>query len=205
MKASGKNKKLFRSLTEKQTTEDVIFNVISTVIVSLICIAIIYPLYFIVIASISNPDFVLAGEVFLWPKDISFDGYQRILNYDQLWIGYRNSIFYAVCGALLSSTVTIFAAYPLSRPDFSGGKAITIFILITMFFHGGLIPTYNLVKSLGLRNTPFVLLLVNGISVMNVFIARSYLKSSSIDSLYEAAQIDGSSHIGYFFRVLIPI
>ncbi|WP_028974685.1 carbohydrate ABC transporter permease [Spirochaeta cellobiosiphila] len=208
MRASGKKKKkegLVAALTFKQTKEDIIFNVITTVFVILGCFVIIYPIYFILIASISNPDYVLSGQIIFWPKDISLGGYERIFNYSPIWVGYRNSILYSLFGAIISGAITLFVAYPISRQNFSGRKFITIFILITMFFQGGLIPTYILVKSLHLRNTPFVLLFVNGINVMNVFIASSYFKSSNIESLYEAAQIDGCTHFGYFFKILLPI
>lgn len=207
MKVSGKKKKetLYAALTHKQTKEDIIFNIITTVGVSIICFLVIYPVYFIFIASISNPDLVLSGDITVYPKEIDLGGFKRIIAYNQIWVGYRNSIFYALVGGFLSATLSIFGAYPLSRADFSGKKAITIFILITMFFQGGLIPTYMLVKSLGLRNTYFVLIFAHGLNVMNILIAVSYFKSSNIQSLYEAAQIDGCTHFGYLFRILIPI
>lgn len=205
MKVSGRKKSLFTALTHKQTKNDVIFNIISSAIVLFICFLVLYPLYFIVIASISNPDLVLAGDITFFPKELTFGGYDRIFKYKQLWIGYRNSIFYAIVGGFLSATLSIFAAYPLSRSDFSGKKVITIFLLVTIFFNGGLIPTYMLVKSLGLRNTYAALLFVNGLQVMNILIAVSYFRSSHISSLYEAAQIDGCSHFGYLFKILIPI
>jgi len=205
MKASGKSNSLISALTHKQTTGDIVFNVVTSLLVLLGCFFVIYPLYFILIASISNPDLVLAGKIAFWPKELTFGGYERILNYDQLWVGYRNSTFYALAGAVLSATLSIFAAYPLSRQDFSGKKVFTIFLLITIFFNGGLIPTYMLVRSLGLRNTYAVLLIVNGLQVMNILIASSYFKTSHIESLYEAAQIDGCSHFGYLFKILIPI
>ncbi len=202
MKASGN---VFASLNEKQTTSDKLFNYITLVLVLGGCFIVLYPLYFILIASVSNPDLVLAGKITFLPREVDLSGYQRIFKYDPLWIGYRNSIFYAVTGALASGFLSLLGAYSISRRDFSGAKVLTIFLLITMFFNGGLIPTYILVKSLGLRNTFGVLLIVNGLQVMNIFIASSYFKSSDITTLYEAAQIDGCSHFGYFFRILLPI
>ncbi|MDC7242236.1 MAG: carbohydrate ABC transporter permease [Spirochaetales bacterium] len=204
MKAFG-NSSLVRAMTHKQTKSDILFNVLTSSIILVGCFIVLYPLYFILIASISDPDLVIAGQISFFPKGLTFSGYERIINYNQLWIGYRNSIFYAVAGALIGATFSLFAAYPLSRSDFSGKKFITIFLLITMFFDGGLIPTYILVRGLGLRNTYACLLVVRGIQVMNILIATSYFRSSNIDSLYEAAQIDGCSHFGYLFKILIPI
>lgn len=188
-----------------ETRQDVIFNIVSNIVIIIGCLLVLYPLYFIVIASLSDPQYVLGGDVILFPKGITLAGYKRIFNYDPLWIGYRNSLYYSIVGAIFSATCTLFAAYPLSRNDFSGRKVFTIFLLITMFFQGGLIPLYIVVNALNLRNTYFVLLFVNGIHTMNLFIARSYFKSTNIDEMFEASQIDGCTHFGYFFKILMPI
>lgn len=188
-----------------ETKQDILFNIISYTAIGLGCLVVLYPLYFIVIASISDPQYVLSGQVILFPKGLTLAGYKRIVNYAPLWIGYRNSLYYAVVGSFISSALTLFAAYPLSRSDFSGRKAFSIFLLITMFFQGGLIPLYIVVNALHLRNTFWVLLLVNGIQVMNLFIASSYFKSTNIDEMFEASQIDGCTHFGYFFKILLPI
>lgn len=181
------------------------FDIVAAIVSVIACITIIYPLYFIVIASVSNPELVMNGEVFFLPKEITLTGYKRILDYDPLWIGYRNSIFYTVVGGIMSTIVTILAAYPLSRKDFRWRRPLTVFFLIAMFFQGGLIPQYILVNSLHLRNTYFVLLLVSGVQVMNLLMATSYFRSTYLPSLYEASQLDGCSHFGYFFRILLPI
>jgi putative aldouronate transport system permease protein len=189
----------------KNTRKDIIFGFVTRALLILGCLAVLYPLYFILIASFSDPDFVIAGNVTLFPKGITLTGYQKILRYDQLINGYKNSFYYAIVGGILSATFTLFAAYPLSKNDFSGRRPFTVFLLITMFFSGGLIPLYIVVNNLNLRNTPYVLLIVNGIQVMNLLVTRSYFKSSHIESLNEAAEIDGCSHFGYFFKILIPI
>jgi putative aldouronate transport system permease protein len=188
-----------------ENRQDVAFNVVSTATIVIACILILYPLYFIVIASFSDPKYVLGGEVIVWPKGITLAGFKRILKYAPLWTGYRNSAFYSIVGAILSSTLTLFGAYTLSRSDFSGRKVFTFFLLITMFFQGGLIPLYIVVNALKLRNTYWVLLIVGGIHVMNLFIASSFFKATNISELFEAAQIDGCMHFGYFFRILLPI
>lgn len=191
--------------TIRNSKEDTIFEVFTRILLILACIIVLYPLYFIFIASISNPDYVIAGKLSLYPIDITFSGYQRIFKFRNLMNGYKNSFFYAIVGGFMSATFTLFAAYPLSKRDFSGRKVFTVFLLITMFFQGGMIPLYIVVNKLGLRNTPYVLLIVNGIQVWNLLVTSSYFKSSHIDSLNEAAEIDGCSHFGYFFKILLPI
>jgi putative aldouronate transport system permease protein len=190
---------------QKQTREDVVFDVVSAFVMIAGCAAILYPIYFIVIASFSDPRYVLGGEVFFWPKGLNLAGYKRIFRYAPLWRGYANSAYYSIVGAVLSSFFTLLAAYPLSRSDFSGKKPFILMLLIAMFFSGGLIPQYILVNGLKLRNTRAVLLLVSGIQITNIFIASSYFRTTNIDSLFEASQIDGCTHLGYFFRILLPI
>jgi putative aldouronate transport system permease protein len=190
---------------QKQTREDIAFDAVSAFIMVAGCIVILYPIYFIVIASFSDPKYVLGGEVFFWPKGLNLAGYKRIFRYTPLWQGYANSAYYSIAGSALSSFFTLLAAYPLSRNDFSGRKPFTIMLLIAMFFSGGLIPQYILVNALHLRNTWAVLILVSGIQITNIFIASSYFKTTNIDSLFEASQIDGCTHFGYFFKILLPI
>jgi len=189
----------------KNSREDLVFEVVTRIILIVACLIILYPLYFIVIASVSNPDYVIAGKLTLYPIDVTFSGYRKIFKFKNLLNGYKNSFFYAIVGGTLSAALTLFAAYPLSKKDFSGRKPFTIFLLITMFFQGGMIPLYVVVNKLGLRNTPYVLLIVNGIQVWNLLVTSSYFKSNHIESLNEAAEIDGCSHFGYFFKILLPI
>ena len=189
----------------RSSREDAVFEVLTKILLVVACAIILYPLYFIIIASISNPDYVIAGKLTIYPMDITFSGYKKIFKFRNLIGGYKNSFFYAIVGGFLSATLTLFAAYPLSKKGFSGQKAFTVFLLITMFFQGGMIPLYIVVNKLGLRNTPYVLLIVNGIQVWNLLVTSSYFRSSHIESLSEAAEIDGCSHFGYFFKILLPI
>ena len=188
----------------KESRNDRLFTMVSGAIMLFMCVLIIYPLYFMLIASLSSPEYVLSGQVIFWPKGLNLEGYKRILNYDMLWTGYANSMFYSVVGGILSTSLTLMAAYPLSRADFSGRRFLNLFFLFAMFFQGGLIPQYILVNRLHLRNTYWVLLCVSGIQVMNLLMASSYFRSTYRPSLYEAAEIDGCAHFGYFFRVLLP-
>ncbi len=189
----------------QESTEDRVFNFFSNAILVIACLVILYPLYFIVIASISDPKYVMSGEVVLWTKGFTLAGFKRIFKYAPLWVGLKNSMIYAVVGALFSSSLTLFGAYSLSRKGFSGRKFFTFFLLITMFFQGGLIPLYIVVNKLGMRNTYWALIIVNGIHVTNLFIASSFFKATNIGELFEAAQIDGCMHFGYFFKILLPI
>lgn len=184
---------------------DIAFDAFNYVILSIILLVVLYPLYFIIIASFSNPTYVNNGSMMFWPKDITFAGYRRVLDYAQVWIGYRNTIFYAVGGTLLNVAVTMGLAYTLSRKAFLGKKAMTFYLLIPMFFSGGLIPTYLLVKDLGLLNSWTIMVIINMVNVFNVIIARTFLQSSLPEELYEAAQIDGCNHFTYFFRIVLPL
>jgi len=189
----------------RSSASDRIFNIISYSILSLGCLLILYPLYFIILAAFSDPQYVLSGQVVLIPKGITISGFKRIFHYAPLWRGYVNSIFYSVFGSIFSTACTLFAAYPLSRKDFPGRRILSVFILIPLFFQGGLIPQYIVINALGLRNTYWVLILVSGIQIMNIFIASSYLRATNIEELYEASVMDGCTHFGYFFKVLLPV
>lgn len=185
--------------------DDVIFDVINYMLLGLVLLIIIYPLYFIVIASISSPLDVLNGNVIFIPKSITFDAYRLIFKDKDILTGYRNTIFYTITGTLINLTLTIFAAYPLSRRDWVGRKFFTILLIITMFFSGGLIPTYILITKLGLYNTIWAMLIPGAVSLWNVIITRTYFNSSIPDTLSEAAFIDGCSNLKLLFRIIIPL
>lgn len=184
---------------------DKIFNAVNYTLLGIVLLCVLYPLYFIVIASFSDPTMVNTGQTLLLPKGINIDGYKRILEYDALWSGYRNTIFYTVVATTLNIIVTMMFAYPLSRKNFSGKKALTFYLLITMYFNGGMIPTYLVVQSLGLYNTPWVLILMGMVNGFNVIVARTFLASSIPEELYEAAIIDGCSHARFFWQIVCPL
>lgn len=184
---------------------DKIFNAVNYALLGIVLLCVLYPLYFIVIASFSDPTMVNTGQTLLLPKGINIDGYKRILEYDALWSGYRNTIFYTVVATTLNIIVTMMFAYPLSRKNFSGKKPLTFYLLITMYFNGGMIPTYLVVQSLGLYNTPWVLILMGMVNGFNVIVARTFLASSIPEELYEAAIIDGCSHARFFWQIVCPL
>ena len=158
-----------------------------------------------VIASVSNPDAVLNGEVWLIPDTIDFSGYRKIFSDGEIWTGYRNTILYTAIGTTLNIILTIPAGYALSRPNLPFRKYIIWFFIVTMFFGGGLIPFYFLISNLGLIDTFWVLIIPQGLSVWNMFMVKAYYESNISIELIEAAQVDGASQIRTFWSVILPI
>lgn len=184
---------------------DKTFDRLVTILVVLILISIFYPLYFVVIASISNPDLVSAGKVWFWPRGISFEGYEFILKDVRILRGYLNTIIYTGGGTLLALVLTIPAGYALSRKDLKGSKLIMLFFVFTMYFGGGLIPMYLVVKQLGLIDTRAVLIVLGSFSVFNLIITRSFYLNTMPRELQEAAEVDGCNIFQYFFYVVLPL
>lgn len=178
--------------------------VVYTLMFALILI-ILYPLIYVVSSSFSSGEAVTSGKVLLWPVDFSLQGYKAVFAYKQVWVGYRNTIFYTVVGTLLNLTLTIMAAYPLSRKNFQGRNFYMTLFLITMFFSGGIIPNYILMTKLHLTNTRWSLILSGSISVYNMIIMRTFFQNSIPNELLEAAKIDGITDIGYLFKVVLPL
>ncbi|WP_322170899.1 carbohydrate ABC transporter permease [Acutalibacter caecimuris] len=189
----------------KQSRGDLAFDIINTVLLVLIMLVILYPLYFIVIASLSDPLEVLAGKVILYPKNFSVDAYGMVFKDGNIMTGYRNTLFYTVFGTAINIALSVLAAYPLSRRDFVGKKFFTMVLTITMFFSGGMIPLYLTVSSLGLLDTIWAILLPGAISVWNVVIIRTYFQTSIPFELTEAAMVDGATNFQLLFRVILPL
>lgn len=181
------------------------FDVIAIIILAFFGFITAYPMYFCVIASFSDPTKVMLGDVILLPKDITFDGYERMLQDETIWTGYMNTILYVGVGTFLSVLTTMMIAYPLSRKAFAGRKAVTVILLITMYFSGGMIPSYILVGNLGLRDTRFYMMIAGLISVYNVIVARSFLSMNIPQDLQEAAAMDGCSPIRFFIQMVLPL
>jgi putative aldouronate transport system permease protein len=189
----------------KRTKGDLTFDFFNVTLMTLYALMVLYPLYFITISSISDPNAVYAGEVWLWPKDVTFEGYQRIFSDSLIWIGYGNTILYAAIGTAISIVLTLTAAYPLSRPDFYGRNVIMLVFVFTMFFSGGLIPTYLLVKDLGMVNTIWAMVIPNAVGVWNIIIAKTFFETSIPSDLREAAFMDGCSNTRFFFQIVLPL
>ncbi len=181
------------------------FDIINYALLTFIMLLVLYPLYFVLVASFSDPNYIYSGEIWLFPKGFTLDGYERIFNDSSIWIGYANSILYATLGTLIGVAVTVFAAYPLARKNLAGKSFIMWFLLITMFFSGGLIPTYLLIKDLHLLNTMWALILPGAGGVFNVIIVRTFFQSSIPDEMWEAASIDGCSNTRFFWSIVLPL
>ena len=188
----------------KQTTQDKALLIFGYVILGLFIVAIILPVVYIILASFIDP-------IVLQNTGLTFDfskwtvtAYERVLGNSQIWIGFKNALIYSVLFTALSVAVTLLAAYPMSRADFKGRGFFNTIFVITMFFGGGLIPTYLLISNLGMLDTIWAILLPGAFSVWNMIIARTYYMGIPRD-LQEAAEIDGATEMIYFFRILLPV
>ncbi len=184
---------------------DRIFDILNYVFLTLCLLIVAYPLYFIVIASVSDPTAVYAGKVILWPARFTLEGYQRILDYESFFTGYRNTVIYTVVGTTVNVLITIPGAYALSRKDLVGRNFFMMGVTFTMIFSGGLIPTYLLVISLNLYNTMWALILPVAVSAWNLIVARTFFQQTIPDELLEAATLDGAGNTQFFLRVVLPL
>lgn len=175
------------------------------VFVTLITLVLLYPLYFCIIASFSDPDAVALGDTILWFKGFTLEAYKMVLQESQIWVGYRNSFIYMILGTLYDVALTIPAAYVCSKTKIPGHKFIMWFFLLTMYFGGGLIPTYLWYKELGLVNNPLVMIIGSGVNAYYLIVTRTYFTGSIPMSLYEAAEIDGASEFKKFFKIALPL
>ena len=187
------------------STNDKIFQVVVTVILSLFLLIVLYPCIFVLSASFSSGTAVQAGRVILLPVDISIEGYRTVFNTDPVWLGFRNSILYTLLGTMVNISMTMTAAYCLSRRDLPGRNGIMLLFTFTMFFNGGLIPTYMVVQSLHLLNTAAALILPGAIGVYNLIVARTFIVNTVPDELLEASQLDGCSDTMYYLKVVLPL
>lgn len=199
MKAVAKMNKV------KKSKEDKIFDFIIYGIAVILIIVALYPMYFIVIASISNPNLVSNGEIMFFPKGINFKAYEQLASYSQLWTGYKNTILYVIFGTIFTLIVNIPAAYALSRRNLYGRKFLTIFYLIPMFFTGGLIPTYLAVQQFHLQDSFWVMVLPFCVVTYYIIVGRTFFLNSIPEELWEAAQLDGCGYLGFFFQIVLPL
>lgn len=191
----------FRNLS----LNDKIFYSVVAVILTLFFILVLYPCVFVISASISSGTAVQSGKVVLFPVDFSLEGYKTVFNTTTVWIGFGNSLFYTVVGTIINIAMTMTAAYCLSRYDFPGRNGFMLIFTFTMFFSGGLIPTYIVIQKLGILNTRWALLLPGAIGVYNLIVARTFIVNTIPGELLEASQIDGCSDFKYYIRVVLPL
>lgn len=200
---SGASKK--EGSLKRRHLGDKIFYLVNGIILGLLALIILYPLYFIIIASISDPDAVLAGKVVLYPVSITLSGFQKIIERHDVWRGYLNTIIYTAVTVILALVVTVPAGWALSRKTLPKKKLFMVFFIIPMFFGGGLIPFYNVMSSLHLVNTMWAVILPSILSVWNLFMTKTFFESSIPAGLIEAAKIDGAGQFRIFLSVVLPL
>ena len=196
---------IFGKAFAKQGRSDKIFDVINYTFMILILLIVLYPLYFVLIASFSSPNEVAAGKVTFWTKGFNIKGYTEIFKFTKIWTGYLNSLIYMIVGTAINLIATIPAAFAFSRKEMVGSKFLLFLFTFTMFFGGGLIPSYLLIQSLHLYNTIWALTLPGAVSVYNLIVARTFFELNIPNELYEASTVDGCDYFKYFFKVVLPI
>ena len=194
-----------RNNLELKTKTDKIFYAVVGVIIGLLFIVTAYPIVLVVSSSFSGRQAILSGRVILWPVDIGLDGYRAVFNYPDILTGYRNTLMYTVVGTSINLTVTMLAAYALSRRGWYGRKVVTFLFVFTMLFSGGMIPTYIQVRSLGLLNTMWAMVLPSALSIFNLIIARTFIDNTIPKELFESAKIDGANEFRCFASIVVPL
>ncbi|GIF23026.1 sugar ABC transporter permease [Paractinoplanes tereljensis] len=184
---------------------DRVFLIVVKIMLAVALVVVLLPLLYIVASSLSSPDAVNSGRVTFWPVEFSTEAYRNVLSNAEVLRGYYNSLIYAVAGTLISVTLTVAIAYPLSRKTFYGRNVLMTLLIFTMLFSGGLIPTYMVVHDLGMLDTRWALLIPNAIGVWQVIIARTFFANSIPDELYEAAMLDGASELRVLRSVVLPL
>lgn len=189
----------------KMSGADRVFTIINAIIMIVICIVIVYPLYYVVLASITDPVIVNSGKPLFYPEKLYLNGLKTTFEYKPLWTAYGNTILYTVVGTLISLITTIPAGYALSRKDLPGRRGLIFVFTFTMFFSGGIIPLYLTIKQLNIYNTIWAMVLPVAVSVYNLIVCRSFFESGIPDELLEAAKVDGCSDFGFFFKIVLPL
>ena len=189
----------------KDNFSDKIFNAVNFIFASIFFIAVLYPIIYIVASSFSDPVAVIQGRVRLWPVGFSLMGYEAVFSHSQIISGFINSIWYMVVGTLFNLVLTVLAAYPLSRKDLYDKNKVMLLFAFTMLFSGGMIPTFMLVRNLGLIDTRWALILPWGYSVFNIIVTRTFFQSTIPDEMLESAQIDGCNDLKFLLRIAVPL
>jgi len=192
-------------IKRNRTWDDKLLYASTDIILVLLLLVVGYPIVYVLSCSFSSGAAVSSGQVLLWPVDFSLKGYEIIFHYKSVWTGFRNTIFYTVAGTTLNMFLSVLVAYPLSRPNYQGRGIVTMMFTFLMMFHAGLIPTYLLMSNLGLTNTPWIMILLGGISTYNMIIIRTYFRNSIPGELIEAARIDGCSELRTLWSIVLPL
>jgi putative aldouronate transport system permease protein len=190
---------------DRQSLPDRIFDLVNWAVMILVCISIAYPLWFVLVASFTDPNIVNQGRILLYPVKLFLGGYERIFRYPPLWKGYLNTIIYTTAGSAVSIAITLPAAYALSRRDMRGRRIIMFLFTFTMFFSGGIIPLYLIIQKIRIYNTLWAMVLPSAVSVYNLIVCRSFFDTSIPQELLEASRLDGCTDFGFFFRIVLPL
>ena len=189
----------------KMSKGDRLFTIINYTIMALICIAIVYPIYHVVIASVTDPVIVTSGKPLFYPEKLYLEGYKTTLNYKPLWNSYKNTVVYTVVGSLVSLFATIQAGYALSRTDLPGRRGLIFVFTFTMFFSGGIIPLYLTIRAVGIYNSIWAMVLPVAVSAYNLIVCRSFFESGIPHELLEVSKVDGCSDFRFFLQIAIPL
>ena len=196
---------MMKSHKIRDSVTDRIFNVFLTIICAGALLIAFYPLYFVLMASMSDPQYVNSGRFLLYPAGFTLEGYQQVLADERVWIGYVNSIIYALGGILYGLVTAVPLGYALSRKELPCRKFLTGLFIFTMYFQGGMVPLYLTVKELGLIDTRLIIIILGSFAMYNVIIVRSYFASSLPEELREASLIDGCGDLRYFVKIALPL
>lgn len=190
---------------KNQSWDDIIFSAVTKVFLFIMVLVTLYPVYFVIVASFSDPIYVNNGTFLIWPKGFTLKGYIEVFKDERIWTGYRNTIIYTVGGTILGTAITVLAGYALSRKDLPGRSLISKLMVFTMYFSGGMIPFYIIVKNLGLLDTRISMIILGSLSVYNIIVVRSFMASNIPDDLFDAATIDGCGNGRFFAQIVVPL
>ncbi|KGA82515.1 sugar ABC transporter permease [Lysinibacillus fusiformis] len=188
----------------KESKGDRAFTIFNYIFLAIVAVVVLYPLIFVLSASLSNPEYVISGDLWLWPKEFTVEAYEKVFQNPDIINGFINTLKYTFFGTLLNIVMTICAAYPLSRRNLKGKGFIMAFMVFTMFFSGGLIPTYLLIRDLGMINTFWVMIIPNAVAVWNIIIMRTFFQSIPYE-LEESAMIDGAGNFRILWSIVLPL
>ncbi len=194
-----------KAIKRRMNNSDKIFYAIVAIVISFLTIIVLYPILYVISASFSSSTAVVEGRVWIWPVEFSVEAYKAVFKYKDLWIGYRNTIFYTAIGTILNVSMAMICAYPMARKDLWGRNVLSFFFAFTMLFGGGMIPGYVLIKSLGMLNSPTALIIPGAMSVYNMIVARNFIEGNIPGELLESCKIDGCNDFQFFFRMVLPL
>ena len=194
-----------KSTAIRLSVGDRVMDTAINIVMALLFLVVLYPLVYVVSSSFSSGDAVFNGKVILWPVEFSTFGYEIVLKFPKVWVGYKNTIINTVLGTIMNVFTTTLVAYPLSRKEFQGKGFYMFIFMFTMWFGGGLVPTYILMSDLGLINNRLAVMLTGLVSISNMVVMRSFFRSSIPGDLHDAARVDGISDIGYLVKIVLPL